>query len=264
MKDVMSIGELSAFFRLNVQTLHYYDSIGLFRPAVRDPRSRRRAYRFEQVYTLASILYMRKLGYSLKQIERFMETKNTESALAHLKEQSAVLRKKTEELMAVDNAIQRKLRFIEKERQSGEWGKTHIRRCPDRGYIPIGKEEILYKSESFYFYPTIAFYRGRVKLFGAYIFCDGEEEAECPEKTRPEYSRIPEGLFLSGYHYGQYTDVRESEERLRAAGKHLELDGQLVNFNIVDQFVESAAENYVTLMQIRILGGDPDRPLGTG
>lgn len=41
--------------------------------------------------------------------------------------------------------------------------------------------------------------------------------------------------------------------RLREARPDLELGAQAINFNILDQFVESDNENFITAMQIRVL-----------
>jgi DNA-binding transcriptional MerR regulator/effector-binding domain-containing protein len=256
MKDVMSAGELSALFNINVQTLHYYDSIGLMTPAVRDEETGRRKYYFEQVYKLASILYMKKIGYSLKQIKEHMESRQPEYTLEHMKLQSEALRKKTQELMAVDSVIQRKIRFIEQELRFAKKGKVSVRNFPKRGYISIGEEEILFQSDSFYFYPTIVFYVHGIKRFGAYIFLEQEdEEMAIPEKDNPLYATISEGDYLCGYHYGHYDRIKDSATALREAGeaKGLKLSDTLINLNIVDQFTEQDSEKYITILQIPIL-----------
>lgn len=41
--------------------------------------------------------------------------------------------------------------------------------------------------------------------------------------------------------------------RLREARPDLKLGAQAINFNILDQFVESRNENFITAMQIRVL-----------
>ena len=253
MKDVMSAGELSSLFNINVQTLHYYDSIGLMEPAERDEETGRRSYYFEQVYKLASILYMRRLGYSLKQIQEHMESRKPEYTLEHMKEQSEILRKKMQELMATDTVIQRKIRFIEQELPLAEPGKVSVRSFPKRGYISIGEEKFLFQSDSFYFYPTLVFYQGADKRFGAFIPLDLEDEGlDIPEKTNPHFATIPAGDFLCGYHYGPYDRIYESIERLQEAGRsmHLDLADTLINLNIVDQFTEQDSERYITIMQI--------------
>ena len=49
MKDILSIGEFGRLFDIDVQTLRYYDTIGLMEPAYRDTNTGYRSYRFDQV-----------------------------------------------------------------------------------------------------------------------------------------------------------------------------------------------------------------------
>lgn len=39
MKAYLTVGEMGRMFGLNVQTLHYYDKIGLFCPQLRNPET---------------------------------------------------------------------------------------------------------------------------------------------------------------------------------------------------------------------------------
>ena len=121
----------------------------------------------------------------------------------------------------------------------------------DRKFISIGDEELLYRENSFYFYPTIAFYEGDRKYFGAYLYPDDEELPKTIPQSRIQI--IPEGDFLCGYHLGGYGGVPDTIRRLREARPDLELGAQAINFNILDQFVESDNENFITAMQIRVL-----------
>ena len=38
-KEYLNVNELATLFGLNVQTLHYYDKIGILKPSYRDPVS---------------------------------------------------------------------------------------------------------------------------------------------------------------------------------------------------------------------------------
>ena len=55
-KEYLNVNELATLFGLNVQTLHYYDKIGILKPSYRDPKNGYRKYRFDQTYKLAVIL----------------------------------------------------------------------------------------------------------------------------------------------------------------------------------------------------------------
>lgn len=251
MKEHLSIGEMSAMFGLNVQTLYYYDSIKLFSPRYRDPKNGRRRYEFDQVYELATICYMRKLGYTLEEITDLRKTQHVEPTLRSLRQRSEILHRQWQELFAIDEAIQRKISFIEKEMSFLRLDETEIRTYGPRKYIVIGGEDTLYRQNSFYFFPTIAFYEGEKKHFGAYLYPDAQK---IPESVMgEEILEIPAGDYLCTYHPGPYGKVPETIKRLRASHPELLLDEVAINFNILDQFVEHDSANYITHMQIRIL-----------
>ena len=257
MKDRYTVGEFGEMFRLNVQTLRYYDSIGLFRPKHRDERTGRRSYAFEQVYGLASIRFLRRLGYSLEDVQDYLNQRQAEDTLEILKKRSGELRRQLEELQDLDNAIRRKIRYTEaaltEVEERGGPDSITVHTIGQRRYIPIGEEELLYNDDSFYLYPTVVFYEGPRKTFGAYLYQEEDAPANLPA-THGAPEIIPAGEYLCGYHRGPYEQVHETDARLRAAHPELALSGETIDFNIVDQFVERDSDNYLTGMQIRIVG----------
>lgn len=255
-KEYLNVRELASLFGLNVQTLHYYDKVGIFKPNYRDPGNGYRKYRFDQIYKLASIRYMRKLGYPIEAVQEFQDTRNPDDALQKLKERSIAIRAQWEELMRVDQAIMRKIQFIEESRDAIDFEKFYLMDFPERKYLPIGAENEIYMDESFYFYPTIVFYKGEKKVFGALLTDDLENE---PAGALT----IPGGTYLVGYHRGAYEEIQKSFERMDRWSKegHLEsmtqkktvhLDDTILALNIIDQFVEQHNENYVTRMEVRL------------
>ena len=69
-KEYLNVNELATLFGLKVQTLHYYDKIGILKPSYRDPNNGYRKYRFDQTYKLhplyakAWIFYRSSPGFS--------------------------------------------------------------------------------------------------------------------------------------------------------------------------------------------------------
>lgn len=252
MKDFFSIGELASLFGLNVQTLYYYDSIGIFSPRERKEGSGRRKYDFDQIYELATVCYMRRLGYSIDEIKESRTSLNADSAIDNMKQRSKELRRQWQELLNIDEAIQRKIQFMEQEMKGIRTDEIRIRCFEDRRYISIGEEELLYKENSFYFYPTIAFYKEDRKYFGAYLYPEHEKLPGAVPESRIQV--IKGGEFLCGYHLGGYETVPDTIDRLRQFRPDLKLDELTINFNILDQFVESDSDHFITSMQIRILG----------
>ncbi len=245
MKDYFTIGELANLFAIDVQTLRYYDTIGLLVPVHRDAQSGYRLYKFDQIYQVASIRYLKRLGYSLKQIRQYLDSRTLEHTMQQLHDQSQELKRRWSELIDIDATIQRKLEFIKQQLPNVDLESIKVKRFPDRCYLHIGSEESLYGSDVFYFYPTMVFYHGKIKHFGAYLFAS----------ERPQDAQVlPEGEFLCAYHRGSYETIHEriAEVRSRAAGFIL-ADWE-VNFNILDQFVERDSNRFITEIQIPIRG----------
>ncbi len=251
-KEYLNVHELASLFGLNVQTLHYYDKVGVFKPSYRDPGNGYRKYRFDQIYELASIRYMRKLGYSIGAVREFQDTREPDESLKRLKERSAAIRAQWEELMRIDKAIMRKVQFIEECRKDiardEDIDGFKIVEFPERRYIPIGSENEIYTGESFYFYPTIVFYGENRKEFGALMTDDQNED-----EPAAAISVIPAGTYLVGYHRGAYEQIQESFLRIRSKSTEYKLDDTILAVNIIDQFVEQNNDHYITRLEIRII-----------
>lgn len=244
MKEYFTIGELANLFAIDVQTLRYYDSIGLLVPAHRDAQSGYRLYKFDQIYQVASIRYLKRLGYSLKQIRQYLDSRTLEHTMQQLNDQSQELKHRWGELIDIDSAIQRKLEFIEQQLPLVDLRHVVVKTYADRYYLNIGSEESLYGSDVFYFHPTLVFYHGGVKHFGAYLFAS---------ERLDEAQVLSGGQFLCAYHQGSYETIHERIAYIREHAEGRTLADWEVNFNILDQFVERDSNRFITEIQIPIL-----------
>ncbi len=251
MKEYLTISEIGSLFGMSTQPLHYYDRIGLFQPAVRDSGTNYRQYYFDQLYQLASIRYLRKMGCSVKDIQQFLNSRTPERAIDALRRRSQELHDQWDRLIQVDEAIMRKINFIEKKRVNLDTSSIELRWFPQRWYIPIGSEDRLYMKDSFYFYPTVVLYEGDTKYFGAYL--DAAADGIPADPNSPVLSAIPAGQYLVGFHQGPYEKIQESFSRIRARYPELQEGEPAVAFNIIDQFVERDNKNYITEIQMPVL-----------
>ncbi len=250
MKEYLSIGELASIFKITVQLLRHYDEKGLLIPEIRDPVTGHRKYRFDQMYKLATIRYLRKLGYPLDSIGKFMLLDDFDQAIAAMRDQSEILKKKYNELLLTDNIIQKKLAFIDSERKKIIPGKIDHKEYPDRYYSLIGDEMKLFTNELFYFYPTIGFYSGEHKKFGAYLLDHSDIINFIVSRHVLERSVLPAGTYASTYHFGPYQSIRETIERL-LSHEGYEKNTTAITFNIIDQFIATNPEKYVTEIQVQ-------------
>lgn len=100
----LSIGEISKLSNVSIQTLRYYDQIGLFIPAFTDEMTNYRYYEPDQLFYLDIIKYLRHLDLPLKKIKQIIDLPADELAVI-LKEQRHVIDQKIARLTEAKEAL---------------------------------------------------------------------------------------------------------------------------------------------------------------
>ncbi|MBR5785704.1 MAG: MerR family transcriptional regulator [Clostridia bacterium] len=132
----MQIKEFAEFTGVSVRTLHYYDEIGLLRPALVDKFTGYRFYDDNSLLRMQEILFYRELDFSLKSIGEILSSPNYDKNKA-LKEQKHLLTLKKERLerliSAIDGAVKGEnvMKAFDnsefekhKDEAKEKWGKT--------------------------------------------------------------------------------------------------------------------------------------------
>lgn len=252
MKEYLSIGELASIFDISVQLLRHYDKVGVLVPEYRDQKTGHRKYRFDQMYRLSTIRYLRKVGYPLESIKDFLEINDFQEAIFSMRGHSEQLKKEYNELLITDNIIQKKLAFIIQEQQNIVRDQVIYKNVPGRYFTLIGKETSLFTNELFYFYPTIGFYTGQEKKFGAYLLDSPDAISFSISATNIEKTMLPAGEYACCYHFGPYKNIYDSINKLL---EHENMADKadvitVITINIIDQFIVSDPEKYVSELRI--------------
>ncbi len=100
----MQIKEFAEFTGVSVRTLHYYDEIGLLKPAYVDEYTSYRFYDENSLLRMQEILFYRELDFSLKSIGEILSSHNYDKEKA-LYEQKQLLILKKERLERLISAI---------------------------------------------------------------------------------------------------------------------------------------------------------------
>ena len=103
----MQIKEFSHFTGVSVRTLHYYDEIGLLKPARVDKATGYRYYDEHSLLRMQEILFYRELDFPLKHIEEILTSPNYDKhkALQAQKEMLILKKERLERLIfAIDGA----------------------------------------------------------------------------------------------------------------------------------------------------------------
>jgi len=109
------VGEVARLFKLPASTLRYYDEIGLFKPKYTDPETSYRYYGVEQFQVLDTIIFLRKNGFSLKDIQHQLDKRTPETTMD-------ILKKKLEEVRMEICRLQRSAARIENKISTIEEG----------------------------------------------------------------------------------------------------------------------------------------------
>lgn len=245
---------MANLFNLNEQTLRYYNRVGLLIPYKKDKNGYRK-YKIEQVYALATIRYLRNLDYSIDDIKNYLGIMGYENRITSLTEQHKLLTEKISRLENIQKAINRKTKFVEEKIKTIDLEKNAIVKCGKRKFMLLGKEKKIYLNNLFYRYITMVEYKKNKKTFLMYM--DDEDEL-CNESkgmfNENIIKEIPAGYFFTGYHAGKHEGVTISADRIRRIGEKdgLELEDYFITTNIIDQFIESDSNKYLTEIQIPI------------
>lgn len=76
MEDYLTIGEISKLTAVPISTLRYYDSEGIFSPALKDEKNNYRYYTGFQIPVLKIIIHLKKLGFSNDSIKSHLKNLN--------------------------------------------------------------------------------------------------------------------------------------------------------------------------------------------
>lgn len=104
----MQIKEFADFAGVSVRTLHYYDKIGLLKPAHVDKATGYRYYDETSILRMQEILFYRELDFPLKNIKEILSSPNYDNIAALKKQQTLLILKKErlERLIAaIDGAV---------------------------------------------------------------------------------------------------------------------------------------------------------------
>lgn len=105
----MKINELAKLTGVSIRTLHYYDEIGLLKPARIDKNTGYRYYDEKSLERMQEIMFYRELDFSLKNIEEIIASPNYDKNKA-LREQRQLLTMKKERIEKLIEAVDKAMR----------------------------------------------------------------------------------------------------------------------------------------------------------
>lgn len=261
------MGELASLNGISKQTLIYYDKEGILKPSYQDPHNLYRYYTADQLEELDSILILREMGLSLKEIRQHMQNRSPENALALLKKQAQAVTEKIDRLNVISRRISRKIESLQAHNQSTapfeikELGPQLLAVSPVDAPGGLLEADLALKtllrtagsSSAEHFYQlgdTVALHDLLAHNFFhfRYVFLPIlKQDSHLQTMVKPA------GTYAVGYHYGPYTTMSETYLFLLAQiAQHGKTPiGDAYEFCVFDSLT-SYAKGYCTELQIQI------------
>lgn len=116
MKTLFKISEFSKLSRIPLQTLRYYDQIGLLTPAKTDESSGYRYYSAEQLLKINRIVIFKELGFTLQQISQLIhEDISAEQIRGMLKFKESEIERQLNIELSKLSRIKERMQLVERE-----------------------------------------------------------------------------------------------------------------------------------------------------
>lgn len=144
---MLKIGDFSRIGRVSVQTLRYYDDLGLLNPVSVDSSTGYRFYAFDQLPRLHRILALKDLGLTLEEIARLLKDEpSIEQLTGMLRLKETELKERVDEELHRLERVRARLRLIDKERNMPDYDVVLKKIDPQRiaglrGQIPSYPEQ---------------------------------------------------------------------------------------------------------------------------
>jgi len=274
-KSLLSIKEFSEMSGLEQSTLRYWDDIGLFSPAHRNPDNSYRYYSPEQIILVNFIKVLSSLHIPLKVIASVSENRTPEDILRLMEQQETILDQEITRLHEAHSTIHTLRDVMRQGLEAPDAEHISVRRLAS---MPISLGPLNEPWEGLNFYQSFIRFCQYAKVnrfntnnpIGGY-YNSMEHFLRTPSVPSRFFSVDPRGNdvraagnYLVGYAQGYYGELSEATRRLDdfAAQQGLKLNGPVYVLYLRDEISVKDTADY--LAQICIALEPPDHKGATG
>lgn len=271
-KDTFKIGELSRLFDIGVDSIRYYEKVGILHP-VRNDENNYRMYTIDDVRRLALIRELLGLSFSTDQIREYDEDRNVDSTTALLRAELDVVDAEISKLKATRDSIQNRLDTITALGSPdihNSFEDVVIKELPDRGCVMVTDDNLPDDYVSYYVVKYMQSHHTKIDTIGA---CDcytldiaGSNPDSLYYRTKNVFFSapyleaddcnyiLPAGRYLSLTYRGSLTKTKELLPKLYKYAKdhQLEIAGDPVEMCHIDDYETNDEDEYIIELQLMV------------
>jgi len=269
MKDYYKINEISKLYGFGVDSLRYYEKLGILNP--KRGENGYRLYSLKEIYKLNIIRDLRRLDFSLKQIKEYLDDQCISNTLGLMKDEQALIDRQLEALQATKAALQSRMDSLIQLSAEAD-GRFVVKAYPDRFCLRLNAEIRRDEETDFAInklhrkHENMIHELGNLSI-GAVLSMDDFNKGVYGvfhsvffmlEQHTDNYDFVlPEGRYLSVYYRGKYDQSPDHiREILRYAGAcGLEVLGDPFEIYHIDNRYTMAMDEFLTEIQLRVSEG---------
>lgn len=266
MKDSYKISEIARLYDIGVDSLRYYERLGILHP--RRDSNGYRLYHLTDMYKLNMIRDLRRLNFSMEQIKSYLEGQTVDHTLDLLRQEQDLVRTQIQELETKARLLQKRIATLERARTIRP-GVITTKTLPPRPCVQISQHITRDEEMDFVMKKLHRKHEDKLRDFGNQIFgaflamkelmagtpnvYDGvfsvlEEGARDPDFI------LPAGVYLSSFYQGGYQQNRARVQELLsyAGAQGLHLAGTPFELYEIDNRDTAREEEFLTEIQVAI------------
>lgn len=264
-KNYIKIGELSKLFHIGVDSIRYYEKLGLIHPIRVNSY---RYYSMKDIETMNTIRELLSLGFSTEEIIAFEKNKSVSHVLQMLENELSVVDKSIEQLEHTRNSLRDRVHSIRKDLKRDASEEISIKNFLKRPCLMISGKDIPDDVLSYKVAESIDMNGLKPATIGA---CDCytmdtskiDETGDFASKNVFLFSEelpytpnffLPAGKYLSLCYNGEYSKTPKLYKKLVsfAKAKNIEIVGDLLEFCHIDEYETLDVSEYLTELQVMV------------
>ena len=167
-KKTFNIGEVSRLFNISVDSIRYYEKIGILEPT-RNEGNNYRVYTLSDIRQLTMIRELLGLNFSTERIKEFDRNQNVETTKMLLSEELNIVNKNIVELFEKKVSIEARIKSLEENINHTDLGNIRIKEFDERQCVMISESNLDDDDVDYYLVKYMQSHKNKVDTIGA---CD--------------------------------------------------------------------------------------------
>lgn len=265
MKDYYKINEIAKLYGIGVDSLRYYERLGILKP--RRDTNGYRLYPLKEMYKLNMIRDLRQLHFSMAQIKEYLDDQTVDNTLRLLRQEEDLVAQQLSQLEHKARLLEQRVETLEAARAIVP-GQVTLKQLPSRPCVLFTQHITRDEEMDFVMKKLQRQHEDKIldfgnQVFGAFLAME-ELLAGTPNVYDGVFSvvgpgeacdfTLPGGRYLSLHYRGPYEQNREVVQQLlaHAAAQGLSPVGQPFELYAIDNRDTVRPEEFLTEVQVAV------------